>query len=73
MTTENETNHQTFAALPYEVTRNFPGKHIVFSEHEQRVIGVGATLEEATAQAKASGVKGLWHYGYGEVPGIWNI
>ena len=60
-------------ALSYEITRHYPGKHIVFSEDEQRVIGVGETLEEATQQAEASGVKGLWHFGYGEVPGVWRV
>ncbi len=55
-------------ALSYEITRHYPGKHIVYSEDEQRVIGVGDTLDEATQQAEASGVRGLWHFGYGEKP-----
>lgn len=53
-------------ALPYSITRLYPGKQIIYSEDEQRVIGVGDTLEEAEEQAKQSGVGGLWHYGYGE-------
>lgn len=56
--------------LPYEVTRLYPGKHIIFSEDEQRVIGWGDTLEEADALAEKSGVKGLWHYGCGALPDI---
>jgi hypothetical protein len=55
--------------LPYEITSLHPGKHIIFSEDEQRVIGTGETLEEANEQARKSGVKGVWHYGYGEVLG----
>ncbi len=55
-------------ALSYEITRHYPGKHIVYSEDEQRVIGAGDTLDEAIQQAEASGVGGLWHFGYGEKP-----
>ena len=62
-----------FDALAYSITRLYPGKHIVYSEDEQRVIGVGDTPEEASAQAQASGVRGLWHYGYGEEPGVCKV
>jgi hypothetical protein len=48
--------------LPPEIWRRYEGKVIIFSEDEQRVIGVGQTEAEAFAQATASGVKGLWHY-----------
>ncbi len=73
MSEKNGSNSRGFDPLPYSVTRLHPGKHIVFSEDEQRVIGVGETLDEACAQAEASGVKGLWHFSYGEVPGVYNV
>jgi hypothetical protein len=50
------------AVLPAEVWRQFPGKWIIYSEEQKRVIGVAETLEEASAQAQASGVGGEWHY-----------
>lgn len=52
--------------LPRELTKQYEGKYIIFSEDEQRVIGVGDTEEEAFSQARASGVGGLWHYGYAD-------
>ena len=70
MSDENGQPRRSYDALSYSITRLYPGKHIVYSEDEQRVIGVGDTPEEAAAQAQASGVRGMWHYGYGEVPGI---
>jgi hypothetical protein len=73
MSEENAQSRCGYAPLLYNITRLYPGKHIVFSEDEQRVIGVGETVEEATIQAQASGVGGLWHYGYGEVPGVWKV
>jgi len=47
--------------LPPEIWRQYEGKVIVFSEDEQRVIGVGDTDDEAFDQAEASGVEGIWH------------
>lgn len=47
--------------LPPAITRQYPGKCIVYSEDEQRVIGVGDTEDEAFDQAEATGVQGLWH------------
>ena len=46
------------------ITSQYQGKYIIYSEDERRVIGVGDTPEEASKQAKASGVDGEWHYGY---------
>jgi hypothetical protein len=73
MSSENGSLPRNFQALPYEITRHYPGKHIVYREDEQRVIGAGDTMEEAVAQAEASGVKGLWHFGYGERPGVYQV
>lgn len=47
--------------LPASIWRQHEGKVIVFSEDEQRVIGVGDTEDEAFDQAEASGVEGIWH------------
>ncbi len=47
--------------LPPEIWRPYEGKVIIYSEDEQRVIGVGDTEDEAFAHAEASGVGGLWH------------
>jgi hypothetical protein len=47
--------------LPPEIWRKYEGKCIIYSEDEQRVIGVGDTWDEAENQAQASGVKGEWH------------
>ncbi|MBY0522632.1 MAG: hypothetical protein K2R98_04515 [Gemmataceae bacterium] len=55
-----------FDVLPPAITHLYPGKCIIYSEDEQRVIGVGDTWEEAADQAEASGVKGLWHFGFAE-------
>jgi hypothetical protein len=51
-------------ALSWRITAPYVGKHLVYSEAEQRVIGVGDTVDEAFAQAQASGVNGEWHYTY---------
>ena len=51
-----------FNVLPPEIWRQYEGKVIIYSEDEQRVIGVGDTEDEAFTQAEASGIKGLWHY-----------
>lgn len=51
-----------FEVLPESVWGPYRGKVIVYSEDEQRVIGVGDTEQEAYEKAKASGVKGLWHW-----------
>jgi hypothetical protein len=50
--------------VPAEITRQYPGKCIIYSEAEKRVIGVGDNWEEASDQAHASGVDGVWHYAY---------
>jgi hypothetical protein len=50
--------------LPPEITSQYPGKCIIYSEEQKRVIGVGDTWEEASDQARASGVNGLWHCAY---------
>ncbi len=55
-----------FAVLPPEITRQHPGKCLIYNEDQRRVIGVGDTWEEAAAQATASGINGLWHYAYAE-------
>lgn len=47
--------------IPPEIWREHEGKVIVFSEEEQRVIGVGNTEDEAFNQAEGSGVRGIWH------------
>jgi hypothetical protein len=47
--------------LPAEIWRQYEGKVIVYSEDQQRVIGVGDTEDEAFEKADASGVGGLWH------------
>jgi hypothetical protein len=57
-----------FNPLPPEITRQYPGKCLIYSEDEKRVIGVGDTWEEASEQAHASGVNGLWHYAYAFSP-----
>jgi hypothetical protein len=59
-----KTESREFKVLPPEITRQYPGMHIVFSEDQQRVIGAGKTAEDASAQAHASGVGGLWHFAY---------
>jgi hypothetical protein len=59
-----ESKYRDTLALPREITRLHEGKYIIYSEDEKRVIGVGDTPEEASKQAKASGVNGEWHYAY---------
>jgi glucose/arabinose dehydrogenase len=61
MNTNKPINQRDFDVLPESIWGQYRGKVIVFSEDEQRVIGVGDTAEEAFAQAEASGVNGLWH------------
>ncbi len=56
--------------LSPEIWRKYPGKVIIYSEDEQRVIGVGDTEDVAFAQAEASGVRGLWHFHYAAHPDI---
>jgi hypothetical protein len=48
--------------VPAEITRQYPGKCIIYGEAEKRVIGVGDNWEEASDQAHASGDDGLWQY-----------
>ena len=69
----NDPNHREIGVLPAEIWRQYPGKVIVYSEDEQRVIGVGDTDEEAFERANASGVKGLWHVHYAADPKVGNI
>jgi len=53
-------------ALGWDILQHYPGKCVVYSEDEKRVIGVGDDWEEAMEQAEASGVKGQWHTAYAE-------
>jgi hypothetical protein len=64
MEDDKKTAFRTFRVLPPEIWRQHQGKVIVYSEDEQRVIGVGDTEKEAFDQAEASGVSGLWHVHY---------
>jgi len=59
--------------LPAEILWQYPGKFIIYSEDQKRVIGVGDTEEEAFDQARASGVDGLWHFSYAERPGVYRM
>ena len=52
--------------LPPSVWMKHQGKCIIFSEDEQKVIGVADNWTEAGKQARASGVGGLWHYHHAE-------
>ena len=52
---------RAIGVLPEEIWGQYRGKIIIYSEDEQRVIGVGDTDDEAFDQAEASGVRGLWH------------
>jgi hypothetical protein len=56
-----KTAMRDIGVLPAEIWQKYPGKIIVYSEDEQRVIGVGSTADEAFDQAEASGIGGLWH------------
>jgi len=55
---------RAIGVLPEAVWGPYRGKVIVYSEDEQRIIGVGDTDDEAFDQAEASGVGGLWHVHY---------
>ncbi len=68
-TSKRKPKLRQFSALGPEILWKYPGKFIVYSEDEKRVIGVGETEEEAIRQAEASGVKGLWHSAYADRPG----
>jgi hypothetical protein len=70
MSNTNGASCRGLRPLPYEVTGLYPGKHIIFSEDEQRVIGAGDTPEEAQGQAIRSGVKGTWHFGFSALPDV---
>jgi hypothetical protein len=50
--------------LSWDICRPYQGQWIVFSEAQGRVIGAAETLEEASEQARSSGVGGEWHYRY---------
>ncbi len=71
MSTENNHPLRDTLPLPTAITRLYEGKHIIYSEDEGRVIGVGDTPEEASAQARASGVGGEWHYAYADRKDEW--
>ncbi len=59
-------------ALDMTILGPHPGKFVIYSEDEERVIGVGDTEDEAYKQAHASGVRGLWHSAYSPEPGeLW--
>jgi hypothetical protein len=59
---------RTLEIVPVEILRQYPGKCIVYSEDEKRVIGVGDTWDQASDQAHTSGVDGMWHYAYSDRP-----
>jgi hypothetical protein len=59
---------RSYEVLPVEIRRQYPGKYVIYSEDEKRVIGVGETWDEASNQAHGSGVNGLWHYAYCDRP-----
>jgi hypothetical protein len=65
--------HRNVEALGPEILWHYPGKHIIYSEDQKRVIGVRDTEEEAYARAKASGVGGLWHHAYADTPGEYSM
>jgi glucose/arabinose dehydrogenase len=64
MSSQNEVRWRDTLPLSPEITGQYEGKYIIFSEDEHRVIGVGETEDEAFAQARASGVNGEWHVAY---------
>ncbi len=68
MANENGKNTRETKVLAEEIWRQYPGKWIIYSEDEQRVLGVADTLEEASDQAHASGVGGEWHYHHAFAP-----
>ena len=57
--------------LSPDIVRQYAGKWIIYSADAGRVIGVGETLEEASDQAQASGVRGEWHYHHALNPEEW--
>jgi hypothetical protein len=65
---ETKAKSRSYEVLPVEIRRQYPGKYIIYSEDEKRVIGVGDSMEEASNQAHASGVNGLWHMAYADRP-----
>jgi hypothetical protein len=66
---EKKSEMRSLEIVPVEILRQYPGKCIIYSEDEKRVIGVGDDWEEASDRAHASGVDGLWHYAYSDAPG----
>ena len=52
--------------IPVAILERYPGKHIVYSDQEHRVIGVADTLAEAFRQAAASGAPEPWHTAYSD-------
>jgi hypothetical protein len=67
---KTESRVRSYDPLGPDILWKYPGKYIVYSEDEGRVIGVGDTEKEAFDQAEASGVKGLWHSSYSPPPGV---
>ncbi len=65
---EGKAEIRSYEVLPVEILRQYPGKYIIYSEDEKRVIGVGDNMDEASNQAQASGVNGLWHLAYADPP-----
>ena len=58
MSNDRASISRSLDVLPTAITRQYPGKCIVYSEDEQRVIGIGDTEDEAFNQAEASGIQG---------------
>jgi hypothetical protein len=67
---EKKAEIRSYEVLPPEIRRQYPGKCIIYSEEEKRVIGVGDDWDEASSQAQSSGVNGLWHYVYCDRPDV---
>ena len=65
---EKKAEIRSYEVLPIEIRRQYPGKCVIYSEDEKRVIGVGDTWDEASDQAHSSGINGLWHYAYCDRP-----
>jgi hypothetical protein len=64
MSNSNEHKLRDILPVPSDITRQYEGKFLIYSEEEGRVIGVGETEDEAYEQALASGVNGEWHFTY---------
>jgi hypothetical protein len=72
-TNRHKRKYANIDPLGSEILRRYPGKFIVYSEDEKRVIGVGDTEAEAFDQAEKSGVQGLWHSAHSTKPGTYIV